>query len=69
MTTAVLAATLAGNYSPGWAVIAGLVGGIAFLMVVCMGLAVRMTRMDFLYILGSMMVPKGSRERSTPWGS
>jgi 2-haloacid dehalogenase len=52
---------LRATYSPGWAVIAGLVGGIAFLMVVYMGFAVRMTRMNFLYILGSMMVPKGSK--------
>lgn len=58
---AVLAGTLAGNYSPGWAVVAGLIGGVAFLTVVYMGLAVRMTRMNFLYILGSMMVPKGTK--------
>lgn len=58
---ALLAATLAGKYSPGWAVVAGLIGGIAFLLVVYMGLAVRMTRMNFLYILGSMVAPRAGQ--------
>lgn len=52
--------TLAGHYSAGWAAVAGLVGGVAFLMVVYMGLAVGMTRMNFLKILGSMMAPDAS---------
>jgi hypothetical protein len=56
-----LAATLAGNYQPGPAVLAGLAGGIAFLMVVYMGLGVGMTRMNFLHILGTMMAPTASR--------
>lgn len=57
----VLAAeTLAGNFSAGWAVVGGLVGGVAFLAVVYMGLAIAMTRMNFLHILGTMMAPNGS---------
>jgi hypothetical protein len=57
----VLTATLAGHYSAGWAAVAGLIGGVAFLLVVYMGLGVGMTRMNFLYILGSMMAPTGSK--------
>lgn len=45
------------SYSAGWAAVAGLVGGIAFLLVVYMGRSSGMTRMDFLYILGTMMTP------------
>jgi len=55
------AAGLAGNYGAGAAILAGLVGGLAFLAVVYMGLGVGMTRMDFLSILGSMMAPKAPR--------
>jgi hypothetical protein len=53
--------SLAGHYSAGWAITAGLVGGIAFLMVVYMGLAIRMTRMNFLEMLGTMIAPTGSK--------
>lgn len=55
-----LLAQLVGNYSVGWAVLAGLVGGMAFLVVVYGGLAMGMTRMDFLEILGTMMAPRVS---------
>lgn len=51
---------LAGSYSGGAAIVGGLLGGLVFLMVVYMGLAVGMTRMDFLHILGSMMAPRSS---------
>lgn len=54
-------ASLAGNFNAGWAIVGGLVGGVGFLMVVYMGLAVGMTRMNFLYILGSMMTPRAGR--------
>ncbi len=57
MDTLVAATSLSGNYSAGWAVAGGLAGGIAFLLVVHMGLAVGMTRMNFLHILGTMMTP------------
>lgn len=50
--------TLAGNYDIPAAVLAGLLGGMAFLIVVYMGLGVGMTRMNFLYILGTMMAPQ-----------
>ncbi len=55
------AASLAGHFQTGSAIVAGLVGGFAFLMVVTMGLAVGMTRMNFLYVLGSMLAPKSPR--------
>lgn len=54
------AVTLAGNYDATWAVVGGLLGGLVFLMVVYMGLGVGMTRMNFLYILGTMMAPQAS---------
>jgi len=57
----ILAASLAGNYEAGPAIVAGLVGGIAFLLVVYMGLGVGMTRMNFLHMLGSMVAPRSSR--------
>jgi hypothetical protein len=53
--------SLAGHFSGGWAVLAGIVGSLAFLMVVYMGLGTGMTRMNFLYILGSMIVPRAPR--------
>jgi hypothetical protein len=53
--------SLAGSFSAGAAIVAGLVGGLAFLAVVTMGLAIGMTRMNFLHILGSMLAPKASR--------
>lgn len=54
----ILATTaLAGHFSAGWAVVAGLLGGLAFLAVVTMGLATGMTRMNFLEVLGTMLVP------------
>jgi hypothetical protein len=55
------AASLTEKYQAGSAIFAGLIGGIAFLMVVYMGLGVGMTRMNFLYMLGSMVAPKSSR--------
>ena len=55
------AASLAGTFAAGAAILAGVIGGLAFLAVVYMGLEVRMTRMDFLRVLGSMMAPKASR--------
>jgi hypothetical protein len=54
-------ATLAGNYQAGTAILAGVIGGIAFLLVVYMGLGVGMTRMDFLHLLGSMFAPRASK--------
>lgn len=53
--------TLAGHFTAGWALAGGLAGGVAFLMVVYMGLAVGMTRMNFLEVLGTMFAPGGSK--------
>lgn len=53
--------SLADHYSPAWAVVAGLAGGLAFLVVVYMGLAMGMTRMNFLQVLGTMFFPNGSK--------
>jgi hypothetical protein len=53
--------SLAGHYSAGWAITAGLAGGIAFLTVVYMGRAIGMTRMNFLEMLGTMVAPNGSK--------
>ena len=55
--TMLLAIDLAGNFSLGNAVIAGLVGGIAMLPVIYGGRAMGMTSMDLLKTLG-MMMPK-----------
>ncbi|MBA3310684.1 MAG: hypothetical protein H0U28_11650 [Nocardioidaceae bacterium] len=57
----VLAATLAGNFDVGAALGAGLLGGVAFLMVVTMGRAIGMTRMNFLEVLGTMMTPNAPK--------
>lgn len=61
MNVLAAAASLAGNYQAGAAILAGLIGGLAFLAVVYMGLGTGMTRMNFLPMLGSMMAPKASR--------
>jgi hypothetical protein len=61
MNVLAAAAGLAGDYQAGAAILAGLIGGLAFLAVVYMGLGVGMTRMNFLPMLGSMMAPKASR--------
>ena len=55
------AASLGGNFTAGAAILAGLIGGFAFLAVVYMGLGTGMTRMNFLSMLGSMMAPKVPR--------
>lgn len=55
-----LATTLAGNFSVGWALAAGLLGGLAFLVVTTMGYAIGMTRMNFLQVLGTMLAPGAS---------
>jgi hypothetical protein len=55
------AVSIAGQFNAGGAIVAGLAGGLAFLIVVTMGYSVGMTRMNFLYILGSMLAPKSPR--------
>ncbi len=56
----IAATSLGGNFQAGAAILAGLIGGIAFLVVVYMGLGIGMTRMDLLRMLGTMMAPKSS---------
>lgn len=55
-----IATELAGNYSIGWALLAGVIGAMAMLPVIYGGLAMGMTKMDLLRTLGSMVQPKGS---------
>ena len=62
------AASLGGNYAVGAAILAGLIGGVAFLAVVYMGLASGMTRMNFLWLLGSMVAPKAPRRAAYGFG-
>lgn len=57
----VLAASLAGSFDAGTALFAGVLGGLAFLVVVTMGRAVGMTRMNFLEVLGTMLAPNAKR--------
>ena len=49
---------LAGNYSAGSAILAGIVGGLAMLVVIYGGRAMGMTSMDLLKTLGTMVAPK-----------
>ena len=55
-----LAINLAGNFSAGDAILAGIVGALAMLVVMYGGRAMGMTSMDLLRTLGTMMVPKAS---------
>lgn len=60
MSTSTLAVALAGNFEPGTAILAGLVGAVAMLVVIYGGKAMGMTRMDLLETLGSLAVPKAA---------
>ena len=60
MNTSLLAVSLAGNFEAGTAIWAGLVGAVAMLAVIYMGLASGMTSMDLLRTLGTMAVPRAS---------
>jgi len=60
MSTSTLAISLAGNFEPGTAIWAGLVGAVAMLAVIYMGRAAGMTSMDLLRMLGTMVAPKAS---------
>ncbi len=61
MHVSTLAVSLAGNYEADSAIIAGLVGGVAMLMVIYGGRAMKMTSMDLLRTLGTMIVPKAAK--------
>ncbi len=58
--TSILATTLAGNYSAGWAIFGGAAGALAMLVVIYGGRAMGMTKMDLLRTLGTMVQPKGN---------
>lgn len=53
-----IALELAGNYNAGGAIVAGILGSLAMLMVIYGGRAMGMTSMDLLKTLGTMMSPK-----------
>lgn len=55
-------------FSTGYALLGGLVGGLAFLMIVAGGYASGMTRMNFLQILGTMVSPRISRRNAYALG-
>jgi len=55
MVINVLAVVYVGNFDFGSALLAGVVGGLALLVVIYMGRAMGMTRMDLLKTLGTMM--------------
>ncbi len=50
-----VASTLAGNFELGAALVAGILGGLAMLVIIYMGRAMGMTRMDLLKTLGTMI--------------
>ena len=60
MNTSTLAVSLAGNYEVGTAIWAGLIGAVAMLAVIYMGLASGMTSMNLLRTLGTMAAPNAS---------
>ena len=60
MNSTVLALDLNNNFSAGSAVVAGLVGAVAMLMVIYGGRAAGMTSMDLLRTLGTMVAPKST---------
>ena len=60
MSTSTIAVELAGNFEPGTAILAGLVGAVAMLVVIYGGKAMGMTSMDLLKTLGTMAVPKAA---------
>lgn len=60
MNTSTLALDLTGNYSPGPAVLAGVIGALAMLVVIYGGKAMGMTSMDLLRTLGTMVSPNSS---------
>ena len=60
MSTSTIAVDLAGNFEPGTAILAGLIGAVAMLVVIYGGKAMGMTRMDLLKTLGTMAVPKAA---------
>lgn len=61
MNTLIAATSFTGNFDPGAAATAGVLGGAVFLAVVTMGRAIGMTRMNFLEVLGTMLAPRANK--------
>jgi hypothetical protein len=61
-----LLAAQAIGYAPGGAVLAGLTGGLVFLVIVWDAILGRVTRVGYLYVLGAGIAPRTSR--STRYG-
>jgi hypothetical protein len=57
-----------GGLRPGWAVLAGISGGVLFLIVTWDALLGGITQMRFLYVLGSVVVPNASQSRARAVG-
>jgi len=58
MTNSIIAIQLSNSFDALSAVGAGVAGALAMLVVIYMGKAIRMTRMDLLSMLGTMFVPR-----------
>lgn len=65
MTTNVLALALTGSFSPGAAIVSGLIGAVSMLAIIYAGRAAGMTSMDLLRTLGTMVAP--ASRGSTVW--
>jgi len=63
MTNSIIAIQLSDSFNGLSAVEAGVAGSLAMLIVIYMGRAIRMTRMDLLLILGTMFVPRSTKPR------
>jgi len=63
MNTSILTINLAGNFDAGAAIIAGLLGAVAMLVVIYGGRAMGMTSMDLLRTLGTMVSPGADGSR------
>lgn len=63
MKYSLLALQISNSFDAISAVEAGVVGATAMLVVIYMGLAIRMTRMDLLWILGTMFAPHSTKSR------
>lgn len=63
MTNSIIAIQISNSFDALSAVEAGVAGALAMLIVIYMGRAIRMTRMDLLWILGTMFLPRSTKSR------
>ncbi len=61
MSVPILASVFAGTFDAGSAIVAGLVGALAMLIVMYGGKAMGMTSMDLLRTLGTMIAPRADK--------